>query len=63
MQVQKKLDFYVDKTVAEHLALMDGVLAALELRVPRVQAFTDSDLVYDQVIYLGRCKINVNLHL
>lgn len=49
MQVQKKLDFYVDRTVAEHLALMDGLLAALELRVPRIQAFTDSDLVYDQI--------------
>ena len=35
--------------MAEHLALMDGLLAALELRVPRIQAFTDSDLVYDQI--------------
>lgn len=48
-QVQKKLDFYVDGTVAEHLALIDGLLAALELRVPCVQAFTDSQLVYDQI--------------
>eukprot|EP01018_Ginkgo_biloba_P029308 Gb_23736 [translate_table: standard] len=48
-KVQKKLEFYVDGTVAEHLALMDGLLAALELRVPRVQAFTDSELVYDQI--------------
>ena len=36
-------------TTAEHLALMDGLLAALELRVPRIQAFTNSDLVYDQI--------------
>ncbi|KAH9315750.1 hypothetical protein KI387_024377, partial [Taxus chinensis] len=48
-QVQKKLDFYVDGTVAEHLALMDGLLASLELSVRCVQAFTDSELVYDQI--------------
>ncbi|GLJ51617.1 hypothetical protein SUGI_1096980 [Cryptomeria japonica] len=35
-QVQKKFYFYVDGTVAEHLALMDGLLATLQLNVPRV---------------------------
>ena len=47
MQVQKKLDFYVDRTMAEHLALMDGLLEALELSVPHILVFMDLDLVYD----------------
>ncbi|XP_077219527.1 uncharacterized protein LOC143853693 [Tasmannia lanceolata] len=49
-QVQKKLDFYVEESVAEHLALMDGLLDALQKKdVRRVFAFTDSEVVYDQI--------------
>eukprot|EP01018_Ginkgo_biloba_P015688 Gb_14231 [translate_table: standard] len=48
-EVQKKLGFYVDQTVAEHLALIDGLLAALDRGLTRVNAFTDSELVYDQI--------------
>ncbi|XP_077253367.1 RING/U-box superfamily protein [Tasmannia lanceolata] len=48
-QVQKKLDFYVDELVAEHLALMEGLLVALQKDARRVFAFTDSEIVYDQI--------------
>ncbi|XP_058072018.1 E3 ubiquitin-protein ligase RSL1 [Magnolia sinica] len=47
--VQKKLDFYVEESVAEHLALMDGLLEALRSDVTRVFAFTDSETVYSQI--------------
>ncbi|XP_068654570.1 E3 ubiquitin-protein ligase RSL1-like isoform X1 [Aristolochia californica] len=49
LQVQKKLDFYVEEVVAELLALMDGLLEALKSNAHRVFAFTDSEVVYDQV--------------
>ena len=62
MQVENKLDFYIDKTMAKHLSLMDGLLVALELSVPRIQVVTDSDVVYDHVMYLGLCKINIRMH-
>ncbi|KAL5975714.1 hypothetical protein ACLOJK_020040 [Asimina triloba] len=47
--IQKKLDFYVEESVANHLALMDGLLEALRSDVSRVLAYTDSKIVYDQV--------------
>eukprot|EP00262_Sarcandra_glabra_P000216 TRINITY_DN10297_c0_g2_i1.p1 TRINITY_DN10297_c0_g2~~TRINITY_DN10297_c0_g2_i1.p1 ORF type:complete len:509 (+),score=62.23 TRINITY_DN10297_c0_g2_i1:306-1832(+) len=49
LQVQKKLDFYVEESVAEHLALMDGLSEALRNDVRRIYAFTDSEIVYDQI--------------
>ena len=49
IKVQKKLDFYVEEPVAECLALMDGLVEALQNKVRRVYAFTDSELLYDQV--------------
>ncbi|KAJ0975834.1 hypothetical protein J5N97_017799 [Dioscorea zingiberensis] len=48
-QVQKRLDFYVEHVVAEHLALMDGLVEALGNGVRRVFAYTDSQEVYDQI--------------
>lgn len=49
IQVQKKLDFYVEEPVADYLALMDGLVEAVQNKVRRVYAFTDSELLYDQV--------------
>ncbi|XP_042476808.1 uncharacterized protein LOC122058265 [Macadamia integrifolia] len=48
IQVQKKLDFYVEESVAEYLALMDGLVEALQSNAQRIYAFTDSKIVYDQ---------------
>ncbi|RRT56670.1 hypothetical protein B296_00047706 [Ensete ventricosum] len=49
IQVQKKLDFHVDELVAEHLALMDGLLTALQNGARMLYAFTDSEDLYYQV--------------
>lgn len=49
IQVQKKLDFYVDESVADYLALMDGLIEAMQNNIRRVFAFTDSEILYDQV--------------
>jgi len=49
IQVQKKLDFYVDESVADYLALMDGLAEAMQNNIRRVYAFTDSELLYDPV--------------
>ncbi|CAL5412874.1 unnamed protein product [Camellia sinensis] len=49
IQVQKKLDFFVDESVADYLALMDGLLEAAQNKIMRVFAFTDSEILYDQV--------------
>lgn len=49
IQVQKKLDFYVDESVADYLALMDGLTEALQHKISRVYAFTDSRLLHDHV--------------
>uniref|UniRef100_A0A1D1ZHY9 RBR-type E3 ubiquitin transferase n=1 Tax=Anthurium amnicola TaxID=1678845 RepID=A0A1D1ZHY9_9ARAE len=53
LQVQKKLDFYVEPSVAEHLALLDGLLEALRVGVRRVFAFTDSETVNNQIAQGG----------
>lgn len=50
IQVQKKLDFFVDESVADYLALMDGLLEAAQNKITRVFAFTDSEILYDQII-------------
>lgn len=49
LQIQKKLDFFVEESVAEHLALMDGLLEALRNGMRRVFAYTDSEEVYEQI--------------
>ncbi|GLU14067.1 hypothetical protein SLE2022_306580 [Rubroshorea leprosula] len=49
IQVQKRLDFYVDEHVADYLALMDGLTEAIQNKISRVCAFTDSQLLYDQI--------------
>ncbi|MBA0662611.1 hypothetical protein Goklo_006700 [Gossypium klotzschianum] len=48
IQVQKKLDFYVDESVVDYLALMDGLTAAMQNKIRTVYAFADSPLLYDQ---------------
>ena len=53
LQVQKKLDFYVMDLVAEHLALLDGLIEAQRNGVQRIVGFTDSEAVYHQVNNLG----------
>lgn len=55
VQVQKKLDFYVDELVADYLALMDGLVEAMQNDVRCIRAFTDSDLLYKQVITFQTC--------
>lgn len=49
IQVQKKLDFFVEESVADYLALMDGLNGVMQNKIRRVYAFTDSELLYDQV--------------
>ncbi|XP_074572002.1 E3 ubiquitin-protein ligase RSL1-like [Curcuma longa] len=49
IKVQKKLDFYVEDLVAEHLALMDGILAAIQNGTKKLYAFTDSEELYYQI--------------
>ncbi|XP_020091561.1 ATP-dependent RNA helicase DEAH12, chloroplastic [Ananas comosus] len=49
LKVQKKLDFFVEVLVAEHLALMDGLLVALQHGIQKVYAFTDSKKLYSQI--------------
>ncbi|WCJ28471.1 RING/U-box superfamily protein [Euphorbia peplus] len=51
IQVQKKLDFFVDESVADYLALMDGLTEALQHKVCRVYAFTDSRLLHDHITH------------
>ncbi|XP_047327082.1 E3 ubiquitin-protein ligase RSL1 [Impatiens glandulifera] len=53
IQVQKKLEFYVDNHVAEYLALIDGLLEALKKNIKRVFAFTDSETLYNQLMLDG----------
>ncbi|KAK1410791.1 hypothetical protein QVD17_37330 [Tagetes erecta] len=50
IQVQKKLDFFVDESVAEYLALMEGVTEAARNNIKRVFAFTDSMTLFDQIM-------------
>lgn len=50
IQVQKKLDFFVDEPLADYLALMNGLLEAAQNKISYVFSFTDSELLYDQII-------------
>lgn len=52
IQVQKKLEFYVEESVANYLALMDGLQVALQYNLRSVVAVTDSELLYNQVMSL-----------
>ncbi|KAL2494053.1 RING-type domain-containing protein [Forsythia ovata] len=49
IRVQKKLDFYVEELVADYLALLDGLSEAIQNNFRRVTAFTNSEVLYDQV--------------
>ncbi|KAJ4781091.1 RING/U-box superfamily protein [Rhynchospora pubera] len=49
IEVKKKMDFYVEELVAEHLALLDGILVALKNDVKKIYAFTDSEKLYFQI--------------
>lgn len=49
IQVQKKLEFFVDEEVADYLALMDGLSEAIQNGMKRVYAFTNSQILFDQV--------------
>ncbi|XP_010242090.1 PREDICTED: ATP-dependent RNA helicase DEAH11, chloroplastic [Nelumbo nucifera] len=51
IQVQKKLDFYVEESVANYLALMDGLAEALQKDTRRIFSYTDSEIMYDQIIH------------
>lgn len=53
IQVQKKLEFYVDESVANYLALMDGLAVALQNNLCSVVAVTDSELLYNQASLLS----------
>lgn len=66
IQVQKKLDFFVDESVADYLALMDGIVEALENNIHHVYAFTDSAILQDQVslllAYIDSELLDLSLH-
>ncbi|XP_024977478.1 uncharacterized protein LOC112515070 isoform X2 [Cynara cardunculus var. scolymus] len=49
IQVQKKLEFFVAEEVADYLALMDGLFEAIQNNIKRVYAFTNSQILCDQV--------------
>lgn len=50
IQVQKSLDFSVEESVVNYLALMEGLIEAKECRIKRVFAFTDSEILFDQIM-------------
>ncbi|XP_057812104.1 E3 ubiquitin-protein ligase RSL1 [Salvia miltiorrhiza] len=51
VQVQKKLDFYVEELVAEYLALLDGFSEAIQHKPRHVVAFTDSEILHTQIVH------------
>ncbi|XP_030471393.1 E3 ubiquitin-protein ligase RSL1 [Syzygium oleosum] len=57
IQVQKKLDFFVDESVADYLALMDGLVEASQNNIRHVYAFTDSKMLYDQIVNEDKLEI------
>lgn len=60
IRVQKKLDFYAEESMVDYLALLDGLLEATQNKIRRVFAFTDSELLHDQV---GISVLDVNICL
>lgn len=63
IQVQKKLDFHVEESVADYLALMDGLVEASQNNIRCVYAFTDSELLYDQMTHEERLEIPIQIAL
>lgn len=59
IRVQKRLDFYAEEPMVDYLALMDGLLEALQNKILRVYAFTDSELLYK----VSGAVINPNISL
>lgn len=57
IQVQKKLDFFVEESVVDYLALMDGLVEALQNNIRHVYAFTDSQMLYDQIVKEDKLEI------
>ncbi|ESQ55394.1 hypothetical protein EUTSA_v10024888mg [Eutrema salsugineum] len=49
IQVQKKLEFCVEESVANYLALLDGLAVASQNNLRSVVAVTDSELLYNQI--------------
>ncbi|KAK1324638.1 hypothetical protein QJS10_CPA01g00787 [Acorus calamus] len=49
VEVQKKLDFYVEDPMIDYLALMDGLLEAPMDGIRRIFAYTDSKILCDQI--------------
>ncbi|KAK1304525.1 hypothetical protein QJS10_CPB11g01471 [Acorus calamus] len=49
VEVQKKLDFYVEDPMVDYLALMDGLLEAPMDGIRRIFAYTDSKILCDQI--------------
>ncbi|XP_076891376.1 E3 ubiquitin-protein ligase RSL1-like [Bidens hawaiensis] len=49
IQVQKRLEFFVEEDVADYLALMDGLFEAIRHNIKRVYAFTNSQILFDQI--------------
>ncbi|KVI08479.1 Zinc finger, C6HC-type [Cynara cardunculus var. scolymus] len=62
IQVQKKLEFFVDELVADYLALMDGLSEATRNNIKRVFAFTDSAILFDQNPLLMALKQRILEH-
>ncbi|KAI4338739.1 hypothetical protein MLD38_023759 [Melastoma candidum] len=50
IQVQKKLEFYVEESVADYLALLDGLAEAIKNNASHVYAFTDSESLHSQIV-------------
>ncbi|CAH9141244.1 unnamed protein product [Cuscuta epithymum] len=50
MEVQKKLEFFVEQLAADYLALMDGLAQAARNKIRRVHAITDSEILYNQIM-------------
>ncbi|GAB4829573.1 hypothetical protein Ancab_019241 [Ancistrocladus abbreviatus] len=50
ISVQKRLDFHVEDSIADYLALMDGLAEALKNNFSRVLASTDSKILCDQMV-------------
>ncbi|KAF5729191.1 hypothetical protein HS088_TW21G01350 [Tripterygium wilfordii] len=59
IQVQKELQFYVEESVADYLALMDGLAEAVRSKIRCVYAFTDSELLYDQIAHEKKLEIPI----
>ncbi|OIV94201.1 hypothetical protein TanjilG_28140 [Lupinus angustifolius] len=57
IRVQKKLDFYAEEPLVDYLALMDGLLEATQNKMRRVYAFTDSELLHNQITGMENLEV------